>query len=130
MQTHIRVLGILHIIFGAVGVLIGAAIFLFMGGIAGVIAMADGGGDGIVAAPIIGVIGAFVLLILTVLSVPGIIIGAGLLAYQSWARIGMIALSVFHLLNFPIGTALGAYGLWALLSPEGTALFQSRTRYS
>jgi hypothetical protein len=130
MQTHIRVLGILHIIFGAVGVLIGAGIFLFMGGIAGIVAMAEGGGDSLVALPILGGIGALVLIVMLVLSVPGVIIGAGLLAWQPWARLGMIILSVFHLANFPFGTALGAYGLWALLSAEGTAMFQSRTRYS
>ena len=27
----------------------------------------------------------------------------------------VIALSILHLLNFPIGTALGIYSLWALL---------------
>ncbi|HYO51634.1 hypothetical protein [Archangium sp.] len=31
------------------------------------------------------------------------------------ARITGLVLSAFALLNFPIGTALGAYGLWILL---------------
>lgn len=129
MQTHIRVLGILHIVFGAIGVLIGVAAFIFLGGIAGVVALSDGGPDGMVAGPIIGLVGAFVLGLLLLLSVPGIIVGAGLLSYQPWARTCMIVLSVFHLLNFPFGTALGAYGLWALNSPEVVTAFQSRTRY-
>ncbi len=129
MQTHVRLLGWLHIVFGAIGVLIGGSIFLLFGGIAGVVTMAEPGPDAFVAVPILGFIGALVLGIMLVLSVPGIVIGAGLLSMQPWARIGMIVLSALHLLNFPFGTALGAYGLWALLSPEVTAAFESRRGY-
>ena len=49
---------------------------------------------------------------------PGLIGGIGLLYRQPWARVVMIVVSILHLLNFPFGTALGAYGLWVLFSPE------------
>ena len=71
---------------------------------------------------------AFIFLILLVISVPGIIAGIGLLQYRPWARILTIILSVIELLNFPFGTALGFYGIWALLSPEGAALFRDGMR--
>jgi hypothetical protein len=33
-------------------------------------------------------------------------------------------LSGLNLMNIPIGTALGAYGLWVLLSKDGSVLFE------
>jgi hypothetical protein len=37
-------------------------------------------------------------------------------------------LSALHILNIPIGTAVGIYGLWALTQRETEALF-NRTTY-
>jgi len=42
-------------------------------------------------------------------------------------RILGIVLSILSLFSFPLGTALGIYGLWALLSREGEMLFQDNT---
>jgi hypothetical protein len=58
--------------------------------------------------------------------VPGIIIGWGLTAFKPWARILGIVFSGLNLLNVPFGTILGIYGLWVLLSNEGTAIFERR----
>jgi hypothetical protein len=123
METHVKVLAILHIVFGVLGVLIGLGVFALFGGIAGLVHM-DGDPDAEVAIPILGAIGGLVLVILLVLSVPGIIAGIGLLSYQPWARILTIVLSIFDLLNIPFGTALGIYGLWVLLTTEGARLFE------
>ena len=38
----------------------------------------------------------------------------------------MIVLSALHLVNIPIGTILGIYGLWVLLSKETDLLFGER----
>lgn len=132
MHTHVRTLAVLHIIFGALGVLVGVAVFAFLGGIAGVIGMTNPGSDAVVAVPILGTIGLAILFFALALALPGIIGGVGLLNYRPWARTLMIILSALHILNFPFGTALGVYGLWALLSPEISSLFQSpqvRTGY-
>jgi hypothetical protein len=40
----------------------------------------------------------------------------GLLRAQLWARSVMIGISVMELPIFPLGTAVGAYSLWALTS--------------
>ena len=121
MQTHVKVLAVLHIVFGALGVLIGLGVFAVMGGVAGLV-HTDGDPDSAAVVPLLGIIGAFVLVILLVLSVPGIIAGVGLLSYQPWARILTIVLSVLDLLSIPFGTALGIYGLWLLFNTNRPAL--------
>ena len=50
--------------------------------------------------------------------IPGLVAGLGLLRGHGWARIVIILLSVLSLFGFPIGTALGAYGLWVLFGPD------------
>ena len=125
MESHIKILGVLHIVLGAIGVLIGVGVLAVMGGVAGFIHF-DGGSDADQVAPLLGVIGVFVLMVMLVLSVPGIIAGIGLLSFQPWARILTIVLSILDLLNFPFGTALGVYGLWVLFTAEGSRLFEPR----
>jgi hypothetical protein len=125
MQTHVKILAILHIVFGALGVLIGFGIFAFFGGIAGLIHM-DHDPDAAIAVPMMGAIGAFVLILILCLSIPGIIAGIGLLSYQPWSRILTIVLSILDLVSFPFGTALGIYGLWILFTPDGVRLFDQR----
>jgi hypothetical protein len=53
MHTHIKVLGILHIVFGFCGVLIGLFVLLFFGGLAGLIGMTDNSEGAFVAIPIL-----------------------------------------------------------------------------
>ena len=62
------------------------------------------------------------------LSLPGIIAGIGLLKFRPWARILTIVLSALNLMNIPFGTILGVYGLWVMLSDEGSRLFATRQR--
>lgn len=123
MHTHIKIVAILHIVFGVIGILGGLFILALFGGIAGLVGMNEASADAAIAIPILSGIGGLIAFVAIVLSVPGIIAGAGLLAYKPWARILAIIISAIEILNFPFGTALGFYGIWALLSPEGTALF-------
>jgi hypothetical protein len=124
MVTHVKVLGALHIIFGALGVLVGLGILLMFGGISAVVGMSDQSGDAAVAIPILGGIGAFLFVLVLILALPGIIAGIGLLQFRSWARTLAIILSAISLLNFPFGTALGIYGLWVLLQTSTEPLFR------
>lgn len=126
MQSHVKVLAILHIIFGAFGVLAGLGVFAFFGGLAGLVGMNAGGDEAAIAIPILGGIGGLILFISLVLSVPSLIAGVGLLSFRPWARILTIVLSVLELLHVPFGTILGFYGLWVLFSREGAALFEPR----
>jgi hypothetical protein len=121
MATHVKVLGILNVISGVLG-LMGAMALLVIFGIAGLGASTDS--DAAIALPIIGLTGAALVLFTVAMSLPAVIVGYGLYTLKPWARIFGIVLSVLSLLVFPLGTALGIYGLWVLLSKDGARLFE------
>ena len=50
--------------------------------------------------------------------------GIGLLKYKGWARIALIVVSIIHLINFPIGTAIGIWFLVVLYSSEVKSLME------
>jgi hypothetical protein len=124
MAQHVKILGILHIVFGALGALFALLMMTFFGGIAGLVHMNAEAADAAVAAPVLVLIGGVVMIFILLLSIPGIIAGFGLLHFQPWARILTIVLSALELLHVPFGTALGIYGLWVLLSRDGELLFR------
>jgi len=123
MQQHVKVLAILHIVLGGLGVLAALVVMAVFGGLAGLAHLSDGD-SGIVGGTVLGLIGAGVTIIVLLISLPGLIAGVGLLTFQPWARILAIVISAIELPAFPFHTALGVYGLWVLLSNEGTALFR------
>lgn len=126
IRDHIKILGILNIALGALSALGGVIVFLILGGLAGAIGFSapiERNSDALVAAPIIAGVGVVVSGFLVLLGLPAIIGGWGLLNYRPWARVLVIVLSVLHLLHVPFGTAIGVYGLWALLGEEGQRAF-------
>src|SRR5581483_10756852 len=122
MRDHVRIVGILNIIMGCFTALIGIVIFLFLGG-AGVVASMSDYTNGQFSGSLITLIGVCVAAVFLVLALPSILGGWGLLEFKPWARLLIIIVSIFHLFNFPFGTALGVYGLWVLLSEQGRLLF-------
>ncbi len=126
MEQHVKILGVLNIVWGAMGALGGLVLLAIFGGAYGIVGGAIGHNPGAhIALPIIAIIGSVLALFLLILSVPSIIAGIGLLYFKPWARILALVISVLHLFNIPIGTALGIYGLWVLLSQEGQRCFSS-----
>jgi hypothetical protein len=121
MDTHVKVLAYLSIIFGVLGTMVGLGLMALLSviGVAG----AASDPDAWVAIPILGFTGAALGAFILILSLPGIIAGIGLLKFRPWARILTIVLSALNLMNFPIGTIIGIYGLWVMLSDEGSRLF-------
>jgi hypothetical protein len=126
MATHVKTLGILHIVFGCLGILIGLGALVFFGGLAALVGIKDGSHDALIGMGVLGILGMAGFLLLLVLSLPGLIAGFGLMAFKPWARILTIVLSAIELLNVPLGTALGLYGFWVLLHPETEVLFGLR----
>jgi hypothetical protein len=126
MRDHIRILGILNIVMGALTALIGVVVLVILGGTAGIISAGLTGDfeNGQVAGPVLAFVGLCIAVFFLILALPSIIGGWGLLNLKPWARILMIVVSVLHLFNFPFGTALGVYGLWVLLSDEARAIFE------
>jgi len=116
MNTHVKLVAVLHIVCGALG-LLGAAIVFAVFGTAGGIVISQGEPE---AASIIAIVALCIVGLIALLSVPGIIGGWALLAGKTWGRVLVLALGILNLLNFPFGTALGIYTLWALLGEAQT----------
>ena len=124
METHTKVLGVLNIVSGVLGLCLALVLVLVFGGVSALVA-AEGDADAVVAAPIIGLTGMMVVLFTVALSLPSIIIGWGLYRMRPWGRIAGIVLSIVSLISFPFGTILGVYGLWVLFSKDGQRLFEA-----
>ncbi len=125
METHVKALGILQILLGALGVLLALFIMLVFGGVAGIVgASGDEGAE--IAVPIISLVGTVAVTFILILAVPGIVVGIGLLKFRQWARVLGIILSILLLIHFPLGTVVGVYGLWVLLTGETEKLFAAK----
>jgi len=121
MKSHVQVIGWLYIILGVLGILLAAFVCITIVG-GGLIS-----GDR-TAIAITSMVAAIVGGLITLLSIPGIVVGAGLLKFKPWARILAIVLGLLNLVNFPVGTALGIYAIWALLDEETIGLFEPLTQ--
>lgn len=115
MRQHVDILGWLYIGMGVLCV----AIAVLVGGGMGAIGLLSGDRD---AAAGLGVIGAFVAVFVSLMAVPSLVGGWGLLKRKHWARILVLILSFFQLFGFPVGTLIGAYGFWVLMNDEVKAM--------
>lgn len=118
MRDHLKILGWLYAASGGV-VLLLAAVLGTVFGLAGVFAGGEGGGA------LIGGIGFVVAIFIAALAVPSLVCGWALLNYKPWARTFGIVLSILQLGSFPLGTLLGAYGLWVLLNDQSRLLLEA-----
>ncbi len=117
MEKHINVVAALHIGLSILGILLAVFIyvlFYFIGDIAN-------DND---AQFVLSLIAKILVVFMVVLSLPGIIAGIGLFRRKEWARILTLIISVLDLVNFPIGTAVGVYSIWALVQPEVVEQFK------
>jgi len=124
MEQHIKILGVLNIVWGAMGAIGGLIVLLVFGSAFGIVGTAiHHDADAAIALPIIGLLGGAIAFFLLLLSVPSIVAGIGLLNFKPWSRTLAIVVSALHLLSIPFGTALGIYGLWVLFSQESLQFF-------
>jgi hypothetical protein len=130
MERHVRIIGLLYVFLGVSLVLLGVGV-LFMFGGAALTGTDEQSGSGVVVS-LVGAVGGIVFLLLSLLSIPALVAGVGLLRHRRWARIVTILLSGFILLvpiltGFvklaPLSTLLGLYSLWVLLSKRTEPLF-------
>jgi hypothetical protein len=124
MTTHVKVLGWLFVLFGVFYILMAFGSSMVLGLVATFVA-SQGGEDAAIGASVLGLTSGAFFIFWLCLGIPSILAGWGLLNYKSWARIVAIILSALGLINFPIGTALGIYGLWVLFNKETEALFSA-----
>lgn len=125
MQTHVKVLAVIYLAVG--GLMLCAALFLGLGSgvAAGIVGASADAEDAAIAIPILGIAGTALAVFLGLFALPSLITGYGLLHYKPWARIVGIILSAISLINIPIGTIVGVYGLWVLLNKDTERLFNS-----
>ncbi len=120
MAIHLRALAIALIAMG-----IGGGLFSLIWMIA------SGGPSGLVNAfsDLSSVIGPMVVGIVFLnifLAVPMVMTGMGLLRAQGWARTMGMVVCALAIINVPLGSMLGGYGLWVLTSLEIEPLFENR----
>ena len=123
METHLKVLAILYLVFAGLSVLFGLGILLLTGAVSGIVGTS---GDTGFAIPFIRLGGTAAAVFCFVWAVPGFVVGIGLLGRRPWARILGIVLSALSLMHVPFGTALGVYGLWILFNRDTERLFAAR----
>ncbi len=116
MKQHIKTLGLLWIVYGALGILAAIIIFMLLFGLSYI--PEDIEGPIILRAVALGTS-----ILIAVLSLPEIFAGIGLLRCREWGRILTLVVSFLNLLWFPFGTALSIYSLIVLFNPEAAPLF-------
>lgn len=107
LEQHVTILGWLYIIGNAIFLAVGGFVFFLLTGIG----VASGDSE---AVAILGTVGTAVGLLLGALAVPGMVAGYGLLKRRPWARVVALVVGILGLVNFPLGTAIGAYTFWVL----------------
>ena len=115
MEKHVTLVAALRIGFGIFGLVIACFVFFLLTGIG----VASQEGEALVVLSTIGIgVGA----LLSLISLPGLIGGIGLLKRKPWARILILIVSAVDLINVPVGTALGAYSIWVLVQENTVRL--------
>ncbi len=131
MEKHITILGILLLICGVMS-LLAALLFLVMGGVIPSIVFTVENSrhfnDDEAIAAIIGVALIIAGIVIAITSLPSIIGGIGLISHKSWGRIWGLIASALNIPSIPIGTIIGIYGLWVLLSDETAELLRKPQR--
>ena len=123
MRAHLHLLGILQLVWGAIGLLLGVSMLLLaMGALA--IGLASGGDR--MAAGVTA--GAFVVIAVALLAGGGANAWAGgeLRRSQPRGRLAVLWLGALNLFVLPFGTALGIYAFWVLLHNQTRAAFVAR----
>jgi hypothetical protein len=118
VEQHIRILSVLFVLFGIVGVIV--AVGLLVVGTGAVLAMMSdiGGMEGRVASAWVGGCITVVSALFGLLGLPMIVAGWGLSQHKAWSRILAIILGILALPHMPVGTALGLYAVIVMFNDE------------
>jgi hypothetical protein len=124
LERHLRPIGILWIVVGALW-LIPSAVLMFISHAPRLMPMM---GDEIFThafmPPMLFSLGSVFLLI----AAGGILVGWGLMNHERWARTTAIVLAVLALFHPPFFTALGIYTLWVLLPAASASEYERLSR--
>ena len=115
MDKHIRMLGMLNVVQGALALVAVPFWLVAAGGLRGIYSSFN--------ETFLGMLVAGLCIFNLLMAVPALLGGIFIQRYQEWARNILIVVSALNVLNFPLGCALGAYSLWALTTAESEPLF-------
>ena len=128
-KDQARLLGLFFWIFTGFQILIIAFIaiiyFVVFGAIIATVPHKSGEPGPEIILPILLVVMVIVGIMTALFSIPKVVAGFGLRNEKSWARIWAIIASAMAVLSFPLGTALGVWGLIFLLGEDGKRYFES-----
>jgi len=116
MQTHVAIVGWLHIAGSALMLVFACFVLALLAGIG----FASGDPE---AVTVLTIVGSVTGVLLTVLGIPGIVAGYGVLRRRNWGRVLALVVSFLNLFNFPLGTAMGVYSGWVLLQDSSSEVF-------
>lgn len=117
-RSHVTLVGVLHICFGALSIL-GALIAFIAIYFAGNFIPEEED----LAKNILGSIRIIIPTIIGIIGFIDLLCGITLFSYKKWSRVFVIVISALNCLNIPIGTAKGVYSIWALMQPDVEKLF-------
>ncbi len=118
MQKHIQLLGIIYIVYHAIGLVFAWLIWGVLSGIG----MMSGDPQ---AAGILTLVGTVIATLLFTLSAPGVVGGIGILKGWWWSRYLVLFLGFLNLIHIPLGTILGIYTFWVLMQDESVEHFEA-----
>jgi hypothetical protein len=121
LDKHVTFVAVINIAFGFLGIFLAFFLFVVLIG-AGIISQDP---EAMKITSIVGIAIAFFLLMK---SIPEVIGGFGLMKRKPWARILVLIIACLDLLIIPIGTLIGIYELWVLLSEETVKIFAVPSR--
>lgn len=111
IEGHLRTLGVLWMVVGGI-TLVPALILVFLSSVVHIVIPFSDAIARDLGPLLMLVLGASLVFV----GAGGLLVGWGLTNHQPWARIAAVVLGVLALFHPPLGTALGIYTLWVLLS--------------
>jgi len=116
MEKHITVIAALQVGFSLLGILTAIVVYIVLHNIMYIT-------DDPETVHVLNIVARWVSLFLLLVSIPGLIGGIGLFMKKNWARILVLIISVFDLLNIPLGTIIAVYSIWVLVQDDTVKLF-------
>jgi hypothetical protein len=120
VAAHVRLLSILQVVWGWIGLLLGVSTLMLAAG-ALMIGLTTEGRE--IPAGVTAAAFAVCAVALLVFGVGNAWAGAAIRRRQSYGRLAALVLSLPNLFVLPFGTALGIYALWVLLHDETRTMF-------
>ena len=121
MDKHLNILAALNIAVGVTGLIGASFVFIFVAG-PGFLLFGEPG-----AMLLMSGFGTMLAGFITVMSLPSIVAGVGLLQRRPWARVVAPLVAALNLINIPFGTPVGIYSLWVCLQEEAWGSLRPRT---